>query len=538
MRPARALATKLCALFLLLPMLLWAPAAAAHAALIASDPPNEAVLHNAPREASLSFDETVAPLVFKIAQPDGTLIEPQRVTAEQDGIVLTLPPLTQQGTYALSWRVISADGHPVGGSQLFSIGTASARADTAHVTPTRDVLIWLARLAWFTGLLAGVGMSSFRAFGSRSPTAMLRGGYGVLLGTGAIAALASLGLLGVDALDAPLASLLDASTWRTAMATSFALSCLFSWIALGLAALSCRSAGGRTRQFLAAIALVALGLALASSGHASTAPPMWVARPAVWLHAVAATAWIGSLVPLARSLGKTTELGALRRFSRIIPGVLFALIASGVVIISLQFDHLASLWRTPYGQVLIAKLMLVASLLALGAHNRFGLTARVLAGEAAARRALRRSIMMECVLALAVLAVVSLWRFTPPPRALDAAHSHTAQARPLISIHIHTRDAMAQVVLEAPAGTSTQTLALYLYTGDLTSLHAKEVSVAFFSEEAGLEPIRYAAHQKTDGSWRVDAIHLPRLGHCQIEIDALVSDFERIRLRTRLESTP
>jgi copper transport protein len=185
----------------------------------------------------------------------------------------------------------------------------------------------------------------------------------------------------------------------------------------------------------------------------------------------------------------------------------------------------------------------VAGLLALGAYNRFGLTARVLAGEAPARRALRRSVTIECVLALAVLGVVSLWRFTPPPRVLDAARAgatqaDTAQATPPISIHIHTRNAMAQLVLETPAGASAQALTVYLFKGDFTPLQAKEVSVVFSSPETGLEPIRYTAHHAPDDTWRVDAIRLPGLGHWQIEIDALISDFERIRLQTTLEATP
>lgn len=510
----------------------WPSPALAHASLIANDPPNDAVLAKAPSQAHLTFDEPVSPLVFKLALPDGAVVDLRQIRRDQNSLMIGLPKLTQQGTYALSWRVISEDGHPVGGSQLFSVGTASHIGSSPHAAILRDILIWIARLAWLTGLIAGVGMAVFQVLSHaprQSPPATERW----MLTAGALAALASLGLLGVDAMDAQLSGLFGTAVWRTALTTSFAPSVALSWAALGLAALAWRASPAAARNLLALAALAALGLTLASSGHASTAPPVWLARPTVWLHVVAATAWVGLLIPLAHALGASLDLAALRRFSRIIPWILLLLIASGAGLVWLQFDHPASLWQTAYGRVLSAKLALVAVLLALGAHNRFRLTGRVLAGDGAARRAIRKTIAAECLFALLVLAVISLWRFTPPPRAIDAAR---ATASSSVSVHIHTDEAMAQVVLDAHAG--TQTMTMYLFGDDMAPLRAREVSVVFSDEKAGVEPIRYAAHPAPDGTWRVEAIRLPRLANWHLEIDVLISDFDRIRLQTQLDAAP
>ena len=49
---------------------------------------------------------------------------------------------------------------------------------------------------------------------------------------------------------------------------------------------------------LSAIALVGVGLSLAVSGHAATAPPEWLTRPAMFLHGVGVAFWVGALAPL------------------------------------------------------------------------------------------------------------------------------------------------------------------------------------------------------------------------------------------------
>src|SRR5690606_29959199 len=122
-----------------------------------------------------------------------------------------------------------------------------------------------------------------------------------LLILGAAATLMNVGLLGIDAMDRPAAALLSPAPWRTALSTSFGLSAVLALAALAFAALAFYTAISTTRRPLALTALVLLGASLAASGHASSAPPAWLARPAVWMHAIAITLWIGSLLPLAYS---------------------------------------------------------------------------------------------------------------------------------------------------------------------------------------------------------------------------------------------
>ena len=112
--PARAAARRCC----------MRAQALAHASLVRAEPADGAVLAQPPAVLKLIFNEPVSPLVMRLIGPSGEVITPA-VAAENSTVTLTPPPL-RQGTHVLSWRVVSADGHPVGGALVFSVGAPSA----------------------------------------------------------------------------------------------------------------------------------------------------------------------------------------------------------------------------------------------------------------------------------------------------------------------------------------------------------------------------------------------------------------------------
>jgi copper transport protein len=517
-----------------LTILAWTPGALAHASLIASTPATGAVLSQAPDAVQLTFNEPVSPLVLKIVQPDGTVKDIAHVEALSTGLQVPLPRLDQQGAYGLSWRVVSEDGHPIGGTVTFSIGVKGiGHVQESSMYPGRSALIWLSRLGGYIGLFFGIGLALWRSLAAMdSDKRRLALGLVALAGG---ATVFNVGLLGIDALDGPVSSLLSTDPWRAALSTSFGLSAVLALVAVACAALVWFATSSMTRRILAIAALILLGASLAASGHASSAPPTWLARPAIWLHALAITLWIGSLLPLADSLlGRAPDLSRLRRFSRHIPVVLLVLLVSGGVLVYLQFDAPSSIWRTAYGRVLAIKLCFVAALLGLGAYNRYRLTPAVLGARPVAQRAMRRVIYVEFAFAVVVLAVVALWRFTPPPRALHSIQAVTT-ASATSAAHFHSAAAMADLLLERPAPGRPAALTLYLTKADLTPLAAQEVDIEFSNADAGVEPIVFSAKQADDGTWKVKDIDLPNLPRWNVRIDALVSDFDRISLETSFE---
>ncbi len=141
----------------------------------------------------------------------------------------------------------------------------------------------------------------------------------------------------------------------------------------------CRYRRYRTRMSLGA--LLGVGLALATTGHAATASPRWLTAPAVFVHGIALAFWVGSQAPLALAMRgpRQAAIEVLKRFSWVIPFAVAALLASGLLLAVVQLERPDALWTTSYGRVLAIKLMLIALLLAIALWNRLSLTQQ--AGE-------------------------------------------------------------------------------------------------------------------------------------------------------------
>jgi copper transport protein len=496
-----------------------APAAHAHATLLAADPADGAVLPRAPPLLRLTFDEPVSPLVLRLVGAGGHA-KPLTAVSQQGATLLITPPPLAEGTHALSWRVVSADGHPVGGTLVFSIGAPTERPDLTRIgDPQVARALWITRLVLYVGLLAGIGGAFFRAWLARAAPAAA----GVIVATlvaGLIATPLTLGLQGLDALELPLSGLTARLTWEAGLSTSYGATAIMAAFALFASLFSIAAQPIGLVKILSALSLLGCGAALASSGHASAADPQWLTRPAVFIHAIAAAFWAGALLPLAASL-RAGDVAPLRRFARAIPLSVALLAAAGLALALVQVDSIAALWTTAYGRVLCAKLAAVALLLALAAFNRTVLTGRVVSGDARAGRQLRGSIAAEIALMAVILGLVAAWRFTPPPRALALA-----RAAPAL-LHIHTEALMADLKL-TPGRAGPVVATIVVMRGDFTPFVPKEVTLVLSQGAAGIEPIRRAAVLR-DEVWQAE-LTLPAPGRWQVRVDVLVSDFEKVML--------
>lgn len=508
----------------------------AHAALAHSEPADGGMVATAPAAARLTFSEPVAPLVLRLLGPDGAATELAGATLEGDTLVVPLPAGAGDGTYVLSYRVVSQDGHPVAGSLVFAIGDAPPATGAAALReardPARDGAIWAARAALTGGILFGLGGALFLAFAGTTAPPAARRAAGWPLALTALASLPAIGLQGLDALGLPLAGLADPAAWSAGVHSGYAVTVGGVLVATVLAAVSLNLGSIVGRRLAALLGLAALAFAVSLSGHASTAPPQAITHRAVSVHVAAAAVWIGALVPLALLLasGGAPATRALGAFSRVVPYAVAALVVTGVFLAAVQVRTPAALWSTDYGRVLVAKLVLVAAMLALAGFNRWRLTRPALAGDEAARRRLVRVIAVETALAVAVVGTLALWRFTPPPRTLAAA------AAAPVEVHIHTDKGMATLTL-MPGRAGPLSVEIALQTGDFGALAAKEVRATFGNAAAGIEPIRRPATE-TGGVWRIDDLTLPVAGTWTVRLDVLVSDFETLRLEGSVTLAP
>lgn len=530
-RPAAA---PLRAAALLLAWLCLAGPAWAHAALVSTQPVDGDVLAAAPESFSLTFSEPVSPLALKLVTPDGSALPLPGFELRDDTLTIRAPERLGRGTHVLSWRVASQDGHPVGGSVVFSIGEVSAHAPAAAADAVdwqARAGLWAGRLALYAGFFFGIGGAFALAWllpgaaaGHRlAAWALAAGGVGTAV---------SAGFQGLDALGVPVSRLGDPAVWSAGLGTSFGWTVLAATVALVLAA-AALAAEGAAGCALSAAALLGAGLALALSGHASAASPQWLMRPAVFLHVVCAVFWAGALLPLGLALrrGLPGARAGLLRFSAAIPPLLLVLVVAGAVLAVVQVERPAALVGTAYGRVLLAKLALLAALFGLAALNRWRLTAPVQAGAPGATRRLVRSIAAETLLVLLVLAVVAMWRFTPPPRALAIA-----AAQPAI-VHLHSAKAAGFVTL-TPGRAGVVDVQIDTLDGEMQPLDPKEVTLTFSMPRAGIEPFGRKAVRQGPGIWRIDGVTIPLPGRWSLGLDVLVSDFEIAHVGGEIEIRP
>ena len=120
------------------------------------------------------FNEPVSPLVIRLVAPSGEVIAPAAV-ADNAIVTVTLPPL-RPGTHALSWRVVSGDGHPVAGTLVFSVGEVSASTPQfqPQAEPGVRPSLWAAKLIIYAGLFIGIGGAFFQAWVA-NPVVRLKG---------------------------------------------------------------------------------------------------------------------------------------------------------------------------------------------------------------------------------------------------------------------------------------------------------------------------------------------------------------------------
>lgn len=129
------------------------------------------------------------------------------------------------------------------------------------------------------------------------------------------------------------------------------------------------------------------------------------------LHLLGIAIWVGILGPLhalsrrPADLAKAATLG--HRFGLAASVIVPALILAGGLMAWMLLGDLRALATTGYGQALLIKLLLVGSVLTLAAANKLRFVPAMQAGEDKAARHLARSIEIETVAILVVMAATA-----------------------------------------------------------------------------------------------------------------------------------
>jgi putative copper resistance protein D len=250
----------------------------------------------------------------------------------------------------------------------------------------------VARLLHFAAVtnLAGVSIFPLYAHADAEPMLLLRWRQRVLLAA-AIAALFS-GVVwfvfAVANMSGTLADVADREVlWTVLNETTFGrvwtARMLLAVIVLGVASRRSASAAGPQPDWIMSFLTGALLASLAGVGHSQieegVAGVIHVTSDAA--HLLAAGAWLGGLLPLGFILahyGRETERARatdldeiLLRFSGMGYIAVTTLIGSGLVNGWFLVGNVSGLFATPYGQLLLVKVVLFTGMLALAVSNRF-----------------------------------------------------------------------------------------------------------------------------------------------------------------------
>ena len=515
----------------------WGGEARAHAVLLETNPTDRSVVAQPPPAIVLRFNETVQPILLQIRDESGAMVPADLSMIDRELRIAPRIPLAAGG-YILSYRVTSADSHPVAGSFLFAVGHApdawAAPSIGAAATTGWAVAAGINRAIFLAASLIAIGGTIFwLVMGGAAPMRpLVLGGAGIA----AVAALASIYLQGGLLLDAANLRPWETELWRIGVASTRGTAALvaFGGLAVVAGALFLES---RERRPVAAIGTLAVIASFALSGHAATASPRWIAIPTLLFHVGVVAFWLGSLMPLLVVLNepRARRLAAFSRFSEIAFFVVPQLVVAGSILATLQIERRDAVFASPYGLIFAFKILLVCTLLILAACNRWILMPEMKEDSPGHADRFRRTIWAELGIGFAILCVTAFLSQTVPPRSMAAHDTLVAdaarEAGHTALIVSGTRKALLMVT---PARPGRNTIRVRVFGPDKRPIDPLELTLDLSNPIAGIEPLHRDLKPVGDSYFEYAGPELGSAGRWSVRIEALVSDFEKSIFETEV----
>jgi copper transport protein len=452
--------------------------ASAHNTLSSSNPAEGVALSVAPAQITWVFVNPVPleSMTVTLIDPTGARRELVGSThgANGDTEVVTPLPSLQPGSVSLRWRLVGPDGHPITGRVDFTITApaptsvvatvaATVASATAMTLPpptpttlgsssldqadglysTPDAMRWILRYASYLAIMAIVGilLTSAYVWSGTGDHPIVRSILSRALFATAVLAFLQLLVIASDVSGtAPWSSFasIDAATTTDAgMALAIRIV-----LALTVWLLLFRYRLVHPDVYWIAVSLPGLGLLAtwAFAGHSRSM--RW---PAIGIvtdvaHHGAAAAWIAGLAVVGWIVIPSTTTDVLvptvRRFSRVAAVSVGVLVATGVVQSVRLVGNPMDLFDANHGRYLLAKIVVLAAMLAIASANRRRVDHRLddPAGVGRHIGALRRAVVAEFAIGLVIVAITAAMVVSPPSTSgIDA--SAPADNQPTSILH-------------------------------------------------------------------------------------------------------
>ena len=579
---------------LLLGALLAAPATVhAHAVLVDSSPERGTAVTRSPERVVFRFNEPVETAFGSVRVFDAGGDRVDTGGAEHPGgdgeaVSVGLRPDLPDGSYTATYRVVSADSHPISGGFVFSVGEGAAApaaavaglVDDGDAGAGTDVAFGAAKAmsyatialalggvlfvlaVWLPALRARAGATEAWRRASESFAERLRVIAWMTVGAGVTASAAGIVLQGATAAGTSPFEALTPNVISDVLSTRFGTVWglrLVTWLVLGgLLALAGaravlpvmrRASLGATGLAVSsatrpwpAVALVLplgfLGLSPALAGHAGASDPGALLIPANTIHVLGMSVWIGGLALLLLALPAATArldppdrtrllAACLYRFSPLALGAVIVLLATGTLQSVLHLSALSDLTDTAFGRAVLVKAGLIGLLIGLGAVNRRRTLPRMrrIAADGGSPGHEGRFLRSTLRTEVALLAVV-----LAVTAALTSYPPPDSLAQGPFTTTTDLGAARLELTVE-PARVGANEIHLYLTdprSGDQYD-RLRDVKLALRLREDQIGPLEPRVDKAGPGHWVARRAQVAPAGDWDLTVSGRVSEFEEAR---------
>jgi copper transport protein len=576
-------------------------AASAHAILEDSSPARGAQVERAPDRVELRFSEPVEVAfgAVRAYDADGGRVDSgptDHPGGRGDAVAVKLRDGLGDGVYTATYRVISADSHPVAGGFNFTVGAGGA-APAASVdelidaggagSVTEGAFGAVRALAYLAIALAAGGFAFAAAVWGPALRGVAEAGAGWreaseafasrarivgLTAAGLGVATSALGIVvqGATADATSFWSVLDPSVVGDVLDTRFGMVWglrLLAWLAVGvllaLPAARLRTAELRTASLgatglamgaaarplgvgIAAVLLAFLCLTPALAGHASTLDPSALLVSANAVHITAMAIWVGGIGMLVLALPAATRrleppertrllAATVMRFSSIALFAVAALVASGITQAIPELESFSDFIETAFGRALLAKIVLLLALIGLGAWNQGRARPRLAVLAIAGAPPGHTGAELRRVLRAEAALMAGVLGVT----AALVSYAPPAGAGSGTGLPFSTSEDLGPAEMQLtvdPAQAGPNQVHMYLFNRRDGRQYdrVKQLDVRATLPEKGLGPLQLRTEKAGPGHYVVRRAQLAPAGDWRLEVSARVSEFDLYEKRVEV----
>lgn len=518
--------------------------ASAHATVVSSTPGDGQSVPSSPSELSVTFSENVTVVSggLSLLNADGNtiglaesqVVNGRTLTAATTGVLA-------DGTYVMTYRVLSADGHPISGSLLFGVG--SGALDRTVQAPSTADQTWeliggISRALLYLSALLAAGIAFFLAF--IHDHAADRWRIIPFVRSGSLVALFA--AIGVVMSQAALltgrgaGAVTDTDVLRDVFSENLGWSIALLMIGLAGVHLSVDITATRISYVFAVTGGLAVTLSFAIWGHASELAPRALSLVADAVHATSAALWFGGIIGLAMVLtmrsADTVEstAGVLRRFSLLAIVSVCALIVAGITLtLAGSGEHIGSLHTTTWGRIVLAKIGLTAIVILIAGWNRRSLVPSLIsptedfAVRSARWKTLLRAVRFEALIMVVVICLTAALVNVQPARTAVT----TARGPAVLTQRVNTGE-VRLTVSPAVVGPNRVEAEFTDGTGQPVGV-ANTMTIEFSQPSAGLESITRQVSAVSPGIFLYEGNELSLSGDWNITLTIRTGDFSEQR---------